>query len=974
MRKKLIDYHTIHKDKTIVVCGCGHSLKNFKNNTNLITIGVNDVGRLFTPTYLVVLNPETQFKDDRFQHVAESKAEALFTQLNLPVNHPNIIRFQLGKRGGTDFSNPHVLHYTQNSPYVALCLAIHMGARKIGLIGVDFTIHHFFEDTGKHPLNLKFNRINNEYKKLGEAAKRHGIQIYNYSEESRLTAFEKRPLESLLTWTEPSIIVTTISNTKTPLAEGSDEKGISVEGNKENQVNREKEAPPIVKKVVARKIIYKKKYRIFFVNFNFISCGSVFTDGLQNAAKKLDIETSHAYWDDRDLHTKVITFNPDLIFVVHGRKFSQRFKDMFKDYNTAVWLLDEPYEVDNTIQFSKYFKMVFVNDPNTIQLHTNACYLPVCYDLDIYNKDQSVRIYATGFIGGFNSQRERLLTSLYQKKLLSYVIGGPWKSEELKRICFSNNVPHTQTAKFYNKTKIVINIFREKHHFNVNKIPAVSCNPRIYEALACGALVISEYRPEIKTVFPELPTFKNEKELIELVHFYLHSPQKLNETLKACQDRLSGHTYKDRLIRVMEKFKDFNKTNDQDAVLSEDKNSARDIYRALFEQWVIYGDLGNIKTSDRNKNSIIQLQKNLDTTPGSERGLISIHSFKKFIFSFDVKISNTSSFIVKVLQQEQFNMNSSSCYVQCDKTDLFSVPEKALRYFSLKRDSWEKVKIIFDSKYILLYANNNLICQYEAHSFNDGYLFIGTKGGAPVKLKNIAINTIDKVDPSLYSQKNKNTEEFSVLIQNKVIQPEVSIITTVYDRVTCLKNCIRSVQHLRYKNYEHIIVSDCPPPKVMAQIVNFIEQDNDCRITFVNLAKRYNNWGIRPASVGLKLSRGKYICFLSDDNGYSPDHIMPLVDTLNKNPQLGFVYSSCLYAGRGVLNVPIPKPGRIDLGQPMFRKELFPKYLNNTLPFDMFAWDWYMIKTFMDSGVKWKHINNKSFLFRLKKYPQYIKL
>lgn len=38
-----------------------------------ISIGVKDIGRLFTPTYLVVVNPPGQFRSDRFRYVRESQ-------------------------------------------------------------------------------------------------------------------------------------------------------------------------------------------------------------------------------------------------------------------------------------------------------------------------------------------------------------------------------------------------------------------------------------------------------------------------------------------------------------------------------------------------------------------------------------------------------------------------------------------------------------------------------------------------------------------------------------------------------------------------------------------------------------------------------------------------------------------------------------------------------------------------------------
>jgi hypothetical protein len=135
--KQLSSFYNLHKGQSIVVCGCGESLNDLAEPERFITIGVNDVGRKFQPNYLIVVNPRNQFSGERFRYVEASRAGYLFTQLDLGVKHPNIVKFQLGQSGGTDFSNPNVLHYTNNSPYIALCLAILMGAKRIGLIGVD---------------------------------------------------------------------------------------------------------------------------------------------------------------------------------------------------------------------------------------------------------------------------------------------------------------------------------------------------------------------------------------------------------------------------------------------------------------------------------------------------------------------------------------------------------------------------------------------------------------------------------------------------------------------------------------------------------------------------------------------------------------------------------------------------------------------------------------------------------------------
>jgi hypothetical protein len=190
-------YRNYHKDATIIVCGCGRSLRSFSEYNQFITIGVNDVGRLFDPTYLVVLNNRAQFYGDRFAYVARSRARVLFSQLDLAVPHLNVVQFSLGQPGGVTWDVANTLPYTCNSPYVALCLAGLMGARRIGLIGVDFTEHHFFARTGWHTLAGQFAIIDQQYRNLADALQACDVKVVNLSRESRLTAFRKGDIDEL---------------------------------------------------------------------------------------------------------------------------------------------------------------------------------------------------------------------------------------------------------------------------------------------------------------------------------------------------------------------------------------------------------------------------------------------------------------------------------------------------------------------------------------------------------------------------------------------------------------------------------------------------------------------------------------------------------------------------------------------------------------------------------------------------------
>lgn len=208
----LADYRNRHPGATIVVCGCGRSLTELPSPTEMLTIGVNDVGRLFNPTYLVVVNPKNQFAADRFRYVAESRAQALFTQLEprqLGCDHARMVRFRLGRRAGTDLDAPDALPYTRNSPYVAVCLAAFMGARRIGLIGVDFTDHHFFGQTGRHGLVRELAAIDREYGALASALARRGVEFVNLSRMSRLTSLPRSTPVEFLNGSAPAVGATT---------------------------------------------------------------------------------------------------------------------------------------------------------------------------------------------------------------------------------------------------------------------------------------------------------------------------------------------------------------------------------------------------------------------------------------------------------------------------------------------------------------------------------------------------------------------------------------------------------------------------------------------------------------------------------------------------------------------------------------------------------------------------------------------
>ncbi len=188
-----------HAGETVLVCGCGASLTNLRSKPEITTIGVNDVGRHFDPDYLVVLNPKSQFKPDRFAAIEATRARAVFSSVaGFSLPGVEVVPLRLGKRGGTEVSPDGRIPHTRNSPYVALTLALFFGAKRVGLLGVDFTDDHFFGKTGPHPLARELRAIDKEYRRIFDLAAQNGVEIVNLSRQSRLSALPKADLEDFV--------------------------------------------------------------------------------------------------------------------------------------------------------------------------------------------------------------------------------------------------------------------------------------------------------------------------------------------------------------------------------------------------------------------------------------------------------------------------------------------------------------------------------------------------------------------------------------------------------------------------------------------------------------------------------------------------------------------------------------------------------------------------------------------------------
>lgn len=115
-------------------------------------------------------------------------------------------------------------------------------------------------------------------------------------------------------------------------------------------------------------------------------------------------------------------------------------------------------------------------------------------------------------------------------------------------------------------------------------------------------------------------------------------------------------------------------------------------------------------------------------------------------------------------------------------------------------------------------------------------------------------------------------------------EPLVSIVIPTYNNYPALgERALPSALAQTYANLEVVVVGDSAPEET----ANVIDELNDGRIRYRNLERRgpYSDdpqklWlvgGTPPYNTAVRMSRGRWIAYLSDDDSFRADHIEQLV-------------------------------------------------------------------------------------------------
>lgn len=279
--------------------------------------------------------------------------------------------------------------------------------------------------------------------------------------------------------------------------------------------------------------------------------------------------------DESALET-VRMFMPDLVLALDGMFLPVEVVDQIRSLGvrTAVWLTDDPYYTDMTLNIAPHYDYIFTLELNCVELYRNhGCaevhYLPFGAFIHHYypNMTPTAARRDVSFIGsGYWNRVQYFNPVLPQIMSHNTVFNGIWWDRlpdyELYRHQIELNrwMSPDETRDVYNGTKIVLNLHRSHEDDSMNnnsiKIPPLSPNPRTFEISACATLQLTDTRSDLIRFYTpgvEIETYESPTEMIEKIEYYMANEVKRREiALRGFERTWNEHTYSHRLNSLLQ--------------------------------------------------------------------------------------------------------------------------------------------------------------------------------------------------------------------------------------------------------------------------------------------------------------------------------------------------------------------------------------------------------------------------------------
>ena len=160
------------------------------------------------------------------------------------------------------------------------------------------------------------------------------------------------------------------------------------------------------------------------------------------------------------------------------------------------------------------------------------------------------KLHDTVFVGNNrrNSLRKLVQDLLAIKDCLEpslSIWGNGWDSDVLTTGWYRGpEYPNNKLNELYSSSRIVLN----DHHHDMAREGFI--NPRILDALAAGALVITDPVYGLESLV-NIPTYHNPEDLAQLINHYLADETQRHKTVSAARERIKSFTYQQAVKKII---------------------------------------------------------------------------------------------------------------------------------------------------------------------------------------------------------------------------------------------------------------------------------------------------------------------------------------------------------------------------------------------------------------------------------------
>lgn len=263
----------------------------------------------------------------------------------------------------------------------------------------------------------------------------------------------------------------------------------------------------------------------------------------------------------RDIVSDILLHEPSHVIFVGGLAIQPTIaqfiydlrKKLVNPFTIGYIFTESPYQDKDQELYLNFCDFAFFNDKYSAEKYNPdgqllVDYLPHSYHPSVHYPFMGFdnKAYDVVFCGTLYPNRVNFLSTLDYDGLNYRFIGNYVGVDNAKFNFEFGHLNNYQLSELYRQSKLAINFHREDETGT-----AYSVNPRIREALMCGALPVTDYRQEVVDICGDAIPIINVENASEVIKRLSTNDDERINRLTIAQRRMKNDTYQNRVTNII---------------------------------------------------------------------------------------------------------------------------------------------------------------------------------------------------------------------------------------------------------------------------------------------------------------------------------------------------------------------------------------------------------------------------------------